>query len=190
MENRCFHCKEHCCIGEFATFLTLRDALRIKKATGKDLEEFCTFGPISSDPQEQTWLMEDKEHTYFDFTDSGKVLQLKCNEKFECIFLGDKKQCIIYQSRPMICQVFPIWYYQDPDRKIELVIDPDASDECWLCERMTIKRICQKLGTDKISMYKKMKKFVKEINEYKEYEHYFLEGMKPSEVIKKLSTPK
>ena len=176
--NKCYNCKYHCCIGEYATFLTLRDALRIKKKIEGELEEFCFYGPICSDKKEQKKLLKSKDHTYFDFSSSGNVLQLKAKKDHSCVFLDDEKKCSVYDIRPLICRVFPVWYKDNP---FTLIMDDDDCDDCWISTG-NLDSTCKNLGHSRKSMTKLIKQFKKEIDEYKGYEKY-LTKMKSSEVL-------
>ena len=120
---KCLNCENHCCIGDYATFLTLNDAKRISEETGIPVDEFCFYAPICADKEGHEELMQSKDHTYFDFSQSGNILQLKANKDKSCFFLKDKK-CAIYNTRPLICRIFPFWY-KKVKNEINIIIDDD-----------------------------------------------------------------
>lgn len=178
---KCDTCKNHCCIGDYGTLLTLHDAKRISKSTGMPVDEFCYYGPICTDKEGQEELMQDKDHTYFDFSDSGKVLQLKARDDGSCIFLKDKK-CSVYHTRPLICRIFPLWY-KKVSKRTKLIIDDDVG-ECWI-PAPSMQDTFKNLGYTEQEIKSLVKQFQKEIQEYQKYEKD-LETAAPSEVGKKL----
>ncbi len=181
-KHPCETCKEHCCIGDYGTFLTLRDADRISKHTGKKIEEFCFYGPICQDPEEQKEVMEDRDHSYFEYCDNGKVLQLKSKENKECIFLEDKK-CIVYPVRPLICKIFPIGFRRI-DGELKIFIEPEDK-YCKFTEKNCMKHILNCLNYTSAQALHLINQFLKETDEYKEYSKEF-EEKSPSEVLKSL----
>lgn len=168
--NPCKTCKEHCCIGDYGTFLTLRDAERISKHLKKDIEDFCFYGDICQDKQGQEELMKDKDHSYFEYCDNGKVLQLKSKNNKECIFLENKK-CVVYPVRPLICQIFPIGF-RKINRKLKLFIEPEDK-YCKITKKESLNHILKFLGCTKQKALSLINKFLKEIKEYKEYSKDF-----------------
>lgn len=185
MSNKhpCETCKEHCCIGDYGTFLTLRDAERISKQLNQKLEEFCFYGPICQDEEGQKELMEDKDHSYFEYTDNGKVLQLKSKSNKECIFLKDKR-CMAYEARPLICRIFPIGF-RKIDGKLKIFIEPEDK-YCKFTEKDCLKHILTCLNYTSEEVLILISQFLKEIEEYKEYSKEF-ENKSPAEVLKKLT---
>ena len=53
-------------------------------------------------------MVKSKDHTYFDFSSSGNVLQLRAKKDHSCVFLDKDKKCGVYNCRPIMCQVFPV----------------------------------------------------------------------------------
>ena len=110
MSNKCLECskKYHCCKNGFA-FVGIQDAQKIKKATGKEYNEFLDYSPLSKpvlhvlrkgDPSLENSL----RHSLIK---DEKILRLKQN-KGDCVFLKEGK-CSIYEVRPKICRIYPYW---------------------------------------------------------------------------------
>lgn len=175
VENSCINCGEHCCIGPVGTFITLRDAERIANFTGIRMNKFCIFAEISKDKEWQKELMKDRDHSYFEISGSGKVLQLKAKDNEECIFLKDRK-CSIHEVKPLVCRIFPIGYKSDGS-----LCYFGEDSYCRFMDK-DIKKTCKRIGFTISQIKKLVKQHLKELEEYKEYEKYFIEGKSVEEV--------
>ena len=162
--NPCVSCREHCCIGDYATFVTLGDVRRIAKFTGRPPDEFAKYDDICADPEGQEELMEEKDHSYFEYDKSGKVLQLKAKDNGECIFLKDMK-CTIYPARPLVCRIFPIGFRKEGDSFRMLVEEEDIS--CPIAADGSLSGIFRFLGYDKEKANSLIKQFLEEVEEYR-----------------------
>lgn len=186
--HTCQRCKAHCCIGEYATFITFRDAIRISKHTGMDIEEFCCYEPICSDTLGQHELMKEKDHVYFEFSDDGWVLQLKSEQDGACIFLDNMNRCRIYKSWPLICRIVPIWFRRiktkDDKEEIELFVDENDAD-CHWNKDLEVDATLKNMGQTKEEMIRITRQFSDEIKEYIRLKKHLKDGMSPKEVIKR-----
>ncbi len=160
----CVRCKEHCCIGCYGTFITLGDLKRIAKATGKKPQEFATYADISSDPEEQEEVIKERTHSYFEYSKDGKILQLKSKPNGECIFLKDLK-CSIYNSRPLICKIFPIGFRKTKEG-VKLLIE-EEDEHCPATAGKSIPDILKFLGFSEKEAMQLITQFLEEIEEYK-----------------------
>lgn len=181
-DNFCMRCSDHCCIGDYATFITLKDAMRISKSKNIGVDEFCFYGPIYRIKKEQNEMKKTRDHAYFDFSE-GYVLQLKGTKDKKCIFfIGNK--CSVYDKRPMICRIFPLWF-KKTGGKLKLVIEEEDT-YCPITKGRSISEICLILGRTEKEMMDTALKFYDEIEEYKEYS-LNLKDKKPSEVMNIIS---
>lgn len=97
----CHHCL-HCCT-DVVCLPTPWDVIRIVKSTGEDPEDFLEFlrpseitGVAKNDP---TWLRCNKKKF---------IMALQRDTKKGCYFLDRKKrQCSIYEARPILCRLYP-----------------------------------------------------------------------------------
>ena len=99
MVSPCLLCNAKCC-KEFLITITIFDALRIEKSTGKQIQEFCVIEkPKMLNSNQQEWIR------YFDkgLEDYG-VLAIKSKP---CIFLNNNR-CSIWKYAPVSCKLYPI----------------------------------------------------------------------------------
>lgn len=162
--NPCIGCEEHCCIGDYATFVTLGDVKRISAFTSLEPDKFCFYGPICVDKNGQKELLDRKDHSYFEYDSSGSILQLKASKDGECVFLKDMK-CSIYESRPLICKIFPVGFRKVND-KIELCIE-DEDSHCAFTDIKSVDKIHKCLGRTKKESLKLITQFFEEVDDYK-----------------------
>lgn len=162
--NPCLKCKEHCCIGEYGTFVTLGDIKRISKFTKLTPDKFAKYDDICSDPEEQKELMKEHDHSYFEYTDKGRVPQLKSNKKGECIFFKDKK-CEIYSVRPLICRIFPIGFRKEKDGTRIFIEEEDKY--CKITKKNSLNHILDILNMTGAEAAALIKQFLDEIEEFK-----------------------
>jgi len=181
-EHPCLKCKEHCCIGPIGTFLTLEDAKRISDFTKKKMSDFCFYGNIASDKKEQEFLMLTKDHSYFEISNTGKILQLRAKKNGECIFL-DKLKCKVYDSRPLVCRIFPVGY-----KKNGKLCFFEEDEYCSLMDKKCHKQTAKNIGLSVNEVKRLVKQHVHEIENYRKYEKYFIEGLSSEEVYKKINS--
>lgn len=180
--NPCVNCKEHCCIGEYGTFATLHDIKRIAEFTGKNSEEFAKYDDICDDHEGQKELMEDKDHSYFEYCDNGKILQLKSKDDGECIFLKDRK-CEVYPARPLICKIFPIGFRKRASR-IKIIIEPEDR-YCLVTKKNSLNHILDFLSFTNAEATTLIRQFLDEAEIFKK-KIPDLENKKLNDVIKEL----
>lgn len=180
--NPCINCKEHCCIGDYGTFATLHDLKRIAEFTEKKPEEFAKYDDICGDLNAQEELMKKKDHSYFEYTNNGKILQLKSKENKECIFLKDNK-CEIYPVRPLICKIFPIGFRKN-NGELKIFIEPEDK-YCKFTEKESLNHILEYLGYTREEALKLINQFLDEVEIFKK-KILDLEKKKLDKVIKEL----
>jgi len=94
-EIRCASCEGNCCIGESGY-------IWITKA---EIEKLAIYLNISIEELTDKYLFK------VGYKYSIKEKQLSQNN-YACIFFDlDKKQCSIYEARPIQCRTFPFWEY-------------------------------------------------------------------------------
>ena len=164
--NPCVGCEEHCCVGEYATFVTFGDVKRISEFTGLEPDVFCVYAPICSDKKGQKELLKEKDHAYFGYGSDGDILQLRACKGGECIFLKDMK-CSIYASRPLICKIFPVGFKKVND-KVELFIEVEDS-HCAFTDIKSVDKIHDCLGRSKEESLKLIEQFLEEVDVYKRF---------------------
>lgn len=106
----CHHCN-HCCT-DVACLPTPWDVARIVKWTGADPYEFLEF----LDPDEIEGV-DDDDPTWLEFDDNRYMMSLRRDDD-GCHFLDKKtKFCTIYESRPILCRLYPFKLQQTRDGK-------------------------------------------------------------------------
>jgi Fe-S-cluster containining protein len=135
-EKECNKCKNsvHCCIFKnesgFA-FVGIDDARKIKKETKLEYGSFLDYSKLSKsminalkhdDPALEGALR------YLQL-DKNRILKLKIKKDGRCIFLDDNHRCEIYDIRPKICKIFPLWAIRLTSNKIK-VIRHDSETRC------------------------------------------------------------
>lgn len=97
----CHRCL-HCCT-DVVCFPTAWDILRIVKATGEDPYAFLEF----LTKEEVTGVGKD-DATWLECGEERYLMALRRDSKKGCYFLNRKKHgCSIYESRPILCRLFP-----------------------------------------------------------------------------------
>lgn len=177
----CSDCKNNCCIGEYSTFVTFRDVQRISKATNMKPEKFAEYNFISCNKKIQEKLMKKKNHSYFEYCNNGKILQLKSkNSSLACIFVKDNS-CTIYAVRPLLCRLCPLGF-RKINGKIKFIIE-EEDDDCPVTKEKSIRKILDFIGLNQEQAMKIVKLFLDEVDEYKKYSKH-LEQKSISEVLK------
>lgn len=104
---RCHHCR-HCC-SEVICLPTPWDVVRIVRDTGEDPYDFLEFlmrdeitGVERSDP---TWLQCNAKRY---------IMALRRGKKGCHFFRWKTATCKIYESRPMICRLYPFCLHETP----------------------------------------------------------------------------
>jgi Fe-S-cluster containining protein len=165
--NLCSGCTESCCIGDYGTFLTLQDVKRISAYTGLAPGQFSEYGNICDDPDGQKELMEEKSHSYFEYTSSGKILKIKSKHDKRCIFL-ENNACQIRPVRPLICRIFPLGFRKN-NGKITLFIEQEDS-YCRVAEKNSVPDILKFLELTEKEARQLITLFLDEVEGYKNAE--------------------
>ena len=98
------------------------------------------------------------------------MILLKGSKK--CPFLG-KKGCTIFDSRPMECRIYPLWF-KEMDIGIKILVEWERTRNNEICLIMREnykqheKKILNKMKENKKSMTETVKKFIKEIRLHEE----------------------
>lgn len=104
----CHHCN-HCCT-DVVCLPTAWDVRRIIRATGKDPNNFLEF----LTPEEVEGVTKN-DGAWLEIDGERYMMALKRTEK-GCHFLNKKtKYCSIYESRPMLCRLYPFLLQQTRD---------------------------------------------------------------------------
>jgi Fe-S-cluster containining protein len=164
-EKFCSVCPEsvHCCKfkGKIGfTFLTEKDAERIKKKTEMGLENFVDFSPL---PKKMIKALKDDDPLlegglrYFQLDKKNRIMRLKTKEDGRCIFLTDEGRCSIYSVRPNICRIYPFWGIRLLNRKIK-IIGHDISPKCGILKSIKKKNkdLEASLSKKELEGYKKI----------------------------------
>jgi len=94
-ESKCSSCEGNCCIGESGYIWITSNEIDVLSKNLNITREECF----------------DRYLRKIDYKFSIKEKKISINN-FACIFFDlDKKQCGIYESRPLQCRTFPFWSY-------------------------------------------------------------------------------
>jgi Fe-S-cluster containining protein len=112
VQFKCHHCS-HCCT-EVVCLPTPWDVLRIVRETGADPKEFLTF--VTDEDIDD---VDDDDATWLEVGKKQYLMALKRDEQ-GCFFLDKKTRfCSIYESRPMLCRLFPFRLQEDKKGKFK-----------------------------------------------------------------------
>lgn len=112
-------------------FVTMKDALAIRKVTGKSFAQFLDYSPLPKriiaalsydDPAFEGGLR-------YSQLSRGRLLRLRTKRDGRCIFLNDFGKCDIYKVRPNVCRIFPFWVVKLISGRLK-IISHDADPEC------------------------------------------------------------
>lgn len=136
-EKFCKNCSNetHCCIFNHDagfTFVSVNDAYKIAKDTGKNFGEFLDYSTLSKKSLDA--LKRDDEMyegaLRLSLLDShNRILRLKKKEDGKCVFLSDKGKCTIYGARPNVCRIYPFWAMRLLSGEIK-VLSHDITPRC------------------------------------------------------------
>lgn len=108
-QHPCMECAcagETCCMDPWAS-LMVSDIERIC-AMGNRLEDFATLHEYSNegDPEDEDWWRESMVEN------AGRKYRiiLKTKDNGHCVFLIDKKGCVLGSDRPLTCRIYPYWF--------------------------------------------------------------------------------
>lgn len=105
---KCHHCN-HCCT-EVVCLPTPFDVIRIVKGTNANPYEFLEF----LSPEEITGV-DKNDPTWLECDDDRYIMALRRDDK-GCHFLDKKtKYCGIYESRPILCRLYPFALHESRD---------------------------------------------------------------------------
>lgn len=91
----CNSCEGNCCIGESGNIWINR----------QEIENLSRYLDLSLDQLREKFL-EKRAYKY-----SIREVRLS-KDNYACVFFNlDKKQCSIYEARPIQCRTFPFWDY-------------------------------------------------------------------------------
>jgi len=108
----CDSCQGNCCIGESGN-------IWINK---QEVEKLALHLNITLDELREKYI-EKRGYKY-----SIKEVQLSY-DNYACVFFNlEKKQCSIYESRPIQCRTFPFWDYFKQNKE-EVIKECPAIDE-------------------------------------------------------------
>ncbi len=167
-KKQCSSCKPqyHCCIfknNPGFVFVSLSDAARIRKKTGKDYSYFLDYSKLpknvvailkNGDPAEESRLRYSQLR-------SNRLLRMKKKDS-RCVFFNGK--CSIYQARPNICRIYPFWAVKLTNGKLK-VITRDAVPRCKIAKAICKNDVEDILTKKEIAEIKEIfKKIKKEKN--------------------------
>lgn len=95
-----------CCQPEYGITISLHDAKRLKRHTGRSLSEFAKINKIE-DEELVEGLRVDKFFKKL-FLGKRRLLQTKQRD-VDCFFLGPKG-CTVFEARPRLCRLHPLWF--------------------------------------------------------------------------------
>jgi len=158
------HCKtcpprKHCCIfkeNTGFTFVSLSNAKDIKKRIKKDYSFFLDYSPLS---KKTINLLKEGDRAlegylrYSLLDKKGRLLRLKTEKNGRCIFLNDDKKCEVYDIRPNICKIYPLWAVRLTDNSIK-VITHDPKPACLTLESINTENIDEVLSKKEINSTK------------------------------------
>lgn len=148
-EKHCKDCKKnvHCCRfseGNGFVFVDIKTAEKIRQKIGKDYSAFLDYSPL----QKGMIMAMKTEGDYLEgsmrlglLDDEGRILRLKIKDE-KCIFLGDDGKCEIYDVRPNICRIYPLWAMRLIGGNLKVI----RHDENPLCE--IVQELQRGLGDD------------------------------------------
>ncbi len=190
-------CPAHCCTaeskGEGIAFLTLRDAERVKKATGMKISEFADVFEFEDEEEVERYLKSEHhgDRLFGGLAHELQMLSLKSKKNSAtCTFLRKNKMCSIYEARPMICRMFPLWFNRERGKiKFTKHNDGPPKDEACpvLKKNPTSKEVMGLMNVDK-KMYELAEQYYQEMKEYETYKHRINENL--DKVLKSLPKPK
>lgn len=99
--NGCNSCNGNCCIGE-SGYIWINS---------KEIEELAKFLNLTNEELKTRFLNK------IGYKYSIKEVKLTPNNFACCFFDLEKKQCSIYEVRPMQCRTFPFWEYFKTNEK-------------------------------------------------------------------------
>ena len=201
-ESKCAACHRigsGCCSDEI--FMTLHDVLRVSQKTNIPVDDLVVFKKVSEDLSEAN-----EDGVFEELYEDGKILMLKQPHQdrydeleaqdvdFEegddygaCRFLN-KEGCSIFDQRPRVCRLMPLWYEKDKNGEIKIFLDEETDPEkefCLICKDNSgnLQGALKDLDEDLEDLKKYAKEYDEELEVYKKYKHH-LGKKKPSEIIK------
>lgn len=184
MPSICARCVKNgggCCNShESGIFVTLHDALRIKKATGLDYKEFLSFSNV---PKKWFKYLRKTNNPFLEMFCKKKILQLKLTKE-GCPFLGPEG-CEVFKHRPGVCRLHPIDYELFDDGRVGLSLADDP--DCLVVKECggDVKGALKSLGERENSFKRFAKKDDEESDLYLDYKALIAEGVSYDEIIKK-----
>jgi Fe-S-cluster containining protein len=155
--NICLKCpdKVHCCKFKAKGFVFIgpKDAINIcKKYRINDFLELRklskkTVSSLKHEPKYSEGYLR-----YSQLKD-GRLPVLKTQKNGDCIFLK-KGKCIIYKDRPLICRIYPYWFYNgekmhiiehNPGCKCKLLKQKEGKADVSSKERTSFKKLSKSI---------------------------------------------
>jgi len=127
----CLQCpkKVHCCKFDNPgfVFIGIKDALKIRKRYNLRYKDFLEFRKFSKKKISLLARSEEYNESHMRLKQLRKdhLLVLKTKKNKDCIFFD--KGCKIYQYRPLICRIYPYWFFLGEKRHI---ISHDGCSGC------------------------------------------------------------
>lgn len=138
--KHCSKCPKElfCCVNphreESFVPIGIEDAEKIRKNTGKEFSEFLDYSKLS----EAALKSVENSEENMEIIKDGRVLRFKMGEDGRCVFLENNK-CSIYETRALLCRMYPFWYKKTGPGKIEIELF-DENEPCGL-SRENVKKI-------------------------------------------------
>ena len=185
-EIPCFSCRRpaHCCTesspDENLIMITLHDADRVCRATGKKISDFAEFRKVKQPRRDEL----DEDEKYYLIDDMALFMKKRDSK---CVFLGDDYKCTIHGHRPNLCRMYPFWYEgEGDDIKIVRMNDPE-DDECPAMkdEKRLTPAVFAKMVETRDSLKELAKIYDQELEAYNSYKGFLLK-FSPDELLSRL----
>jgi len=109
----CEDCQdEQCCADPYITFCASNEIEKIKEKVRDFPKKFQNFLDLD------TIMYKNEKYQYHSFK----------KNKGKCIFLKNRRVCLIHNEKPLHCRCFPlVWSYEEEGNKLFIYIDEDPS---------------------------------------------------------------
>lgn len=176
LNNYCLKCSlyVHCCKFKHSkgfVFVGIKDADKIRRKYNLAYSDFLEFRKFS-----KQWIKLNKMQPKFSEgylrcsqLKKDKLLVLRTKRNGDCIFL-EKGKCVIYADRPLVCKIYPYWFYNGDKLHI---ISHDDGCKCKLLkeeyglavlpgkELSEMKKIARKIMQEDRYYRKNISRFIK-----------------------------
>lgn len=124
----CLKCKEvqkNCCNDNPFASLAIEDVDKII-SLGFKLKDFAIAGEYDKEKikNDEDWWKNNM------IIKDGRIYKLNMKKKNDgsCYFLKDGKGCVLNESRPYICKIYPFWMNSSD----EIIFEPGEEDYCFI----------------------------------------------------------